>query len=226
MSDFKNRLQRIENQLQQAADAYHQPKPLLLAVSKKHSAEAIEALFHAGQPAFGESYVQEALIKQEALSHLPLEWHFIGPIQSNKTKEIANHFTWVHSIDRLKIARRLNHQLEPGKPPLNVCVQINIDNEPSKAGIHPNDALAFFNALSDMPNLKPRGLMCIPKKREDFAEQRQPFKKMAALFRDLKDSGFNDLDTLSMGMSNDFAAAIAEGATIVRLGTALFGERI
>ena len=232
MSDFENRLQMITRELQAAADHHQRPAPLLLAVSKKHSAAAIATLFKAGQHAFGESYVQEALHKQAELQHLAIDWHFIGPIQSNKTKEIANHFSWVHSVDRLKIAKRLNDQRDTQRGPLNICVQVNIDNEASKAGVCSTDVSALCKAIVAMPNLALRGLMCIPQKREDPQEQRAAFAALARLLAGLKTELGADspalvarLDTLSMGMSNDYEAAIAEGSTLVRIGTALFGGR-
>jgi pyridoxal phosphate enzyme (YggS family) len=225
MSDFEVRLETIRQQLDEAAAKYAKPPPALLAVSKKHPAEAIAELVSAGQTRFGESYLQEALEKQQQLAKLPIEWHFIGPVQSNKTRDIANHFTWVHSVDRLKIARRLNDQLEPGRPPLNICVQVNIDDEPSKAGASPQDVPELCDAIRALPNLTLRGLMCLPRKRDSLAEQRQPFARLGQLQQTLQEKGFDTLDTLSMGNSGDFEAAIAEGSTIVRIGTALFGPR-
>ena len=235
MSDLEKRLATIRQQLKTTAADYQQPVPQLLAVSKKHPAADIDALYQAGQRAFGESYVQEATAKQASLAHLAIEWHFIGPIQANKTRDIANHFTWVHSVDRLKIARRLNDQrggeaaangdsANRTERPLNICVQVHIDNETNKAGVAPADTPALCEAIQAFPNLHLRGLMCIPRKQTEFTAQRQAFARLAGLFKDLNTRGF-ELDTLSMGMSNDFAAAIAEGTTLVRIGTALFGER-
>lgn len=225
MTHLKDRFDTLRQNLANAAELYQQPAPLMLAVSKKHSAETIRAAFELGQQAFGESYAQEAIEKQQQLADLDIEWHFIGPIQSNKTKDIANHFAWVHSIDRPKIAQRLNDQRTTDVDPLNVCVQINIDDEPSKAGIAPNEASALCEAIDKMPQLRLRGLMCIPQKQTSLAAQRAAFAKLATLQNTLKDQGFATLDTLSMGMSGDYEAAIAEGSTIVRIGTALFGER-
>ena len=225
MNDLKQRFDNITQQIQDAAQQFQRPAPLLLAVSKKHSADAIRALCELGQEAFGESYAQEAIEKQQSLKDLAIEWHFIGPIQSNKTKDIANHFAWVHSIDRLKIAKRLNDQRDKNLAPLDICIQVNIDEEDSKSGVFPNDLETLCNAIKDLPNLRIRGLMCLPKKQASADLQRAAFKRLANLQQHLKQNGFPDLDTLSMGMSNDFEAAIAEGATIVRVGTALFGER-
>ena len=232
MTDLETRLQSITQALQAAAHKHGRPMPLLLAVSKKHPADTIEALYKWGQRAFGESYLQEALQKQLALAHLAIEWHFIGPIQSNKTREIANHFSWVHSIDRLKIARRLNDQLMTDKAPLNVCIQVNIDNERSKAGVTPEEVIPLCKEIIAMPNLALRGLMCIPQKRTEPEHQRIAFAALGRLLSNLKTAfatshpeQASQLDTLSMGMSNDYEAAIAEGSTIVRIGTALFGER-
>ncbi|PIE40932.1 MAG: YggS family pyridoxal phosphate-dependent enzyme [Gammaproteobacteria bacterium] len=226
MNDIQQRFDIIMQRLHNAAQQYQTAPPLLLAVSKKHSVEAIKAMYQCGQRAFGESYVQEALEKQQQLAQLDIQWHFIGPIQSNKTKSIANHFDWVHSVDRLKVARRLSEQRSANLSPLNICIQINIDNEAGKAGVLPADAVSLCNTISTLPQLKIRGLMCIPKKQDSLAAQRATFSKVVALFTTLKQADFPDLDTLSMGMSNDYEAAIAEGATIVRIGTALFGPRI
>lgn len=225
MTELKQRFDKITQQIAGAAQQSQQPAPLLLAVSKKHSAGAIRALCELGQEAFGESYAQEAIEKQQSLTDLAIEWHFIGPIQSNKTKDIANHFAWVHSIDRLKIAKRLNDQRDEDLEPLNICVQVNIDEEESKSGVLPSDLEALCNAIKDLPKLQIRGLMCLPKKQANSDLQQAAFNRLANLQQHLKQNGFPDLDTLSMGMSNDFEAAIAEGATIVRVGTALFGER-
>ena len=225
MSDFEVRLKTVRQQLSEAAANYGKPAPALLAVSKKHPAKAIAELVAAGQTRFGESYLQEALEKQQQLTQLPIEWHFIGPVQSNKTRDIANHFTWVHSVDRLKIARRLNDQLEHGRPPLNICVQVNIDDEPSKAGVSMEDLPGLCDEIRALPNLTLRGLMCLPRKRDSLAQQREPFARLRQLQQALQEKGFDTLDTLSMGMSGDFEAAIAEGSTLVRIGTALFGPR-
>jgi pyridoxal phosphate enzyme (YggS family) len=196
----------------------------LLAVSKSFAADAIRAAYHAGQRSFAESYVQEALAKIAALHDLPIEWHYIGPIQSNKTRAIAENFSWVHSVDRLKIAERLSEQRPVHLPPLQICLQVNISMEDSKSGVTPEEVGALAHAIAKLPGLKLRGLMVVPAPSDNVTLQHQPF----ALLRKLKDQLNQQclqLDTLSMGMSHDFAAAIAEGATIVRVGTAIFGNR-
>ena len=193
----------------------------LLAVSKTKPAAAVREAYAAGIRDFGENYLQEALEKQAELSELPLIWHFIGPIQSNKTKPIAEHFAWVHSVDRLKIAQRLSEQRPTGLPPLNICLQVNISAEDSKSGCAPAELAALALAVSQLPNLRLRGLMAIPEPTDDVAAQRAAFARL----RELRDGLPLTLDTLSMGMSHDLDAAIAEGATWVRIGTALFGAR-
>jgi pyridoxal phosphate enzyme (YggS family) len=197
----------------------------LLAVSKTFGTDAIREAYLAGQTCFAESYVQEALDKIAALRDLPIEWHYIGPIQSNKTRPIAENFAWVHSVDRLKIAERLSEQRPAQLPPLQVCLQVNISMESSKGGVSPDDAGELAHAIAKLPRLKLRGLMAIPAPCDDIAEQRLPFVKLRRLRDQLNQQGLQ-LDTLSMGMSHDFAVAIAEGATIVRIGTAIFGDRI
>lgn len=193
----------------------------LLAVSKTKPAAAVREAYAAGIRDFGENYLQEALEKQAELSELPLIWHFIGPIQSNKTKPIAEHFAWVHSVDRLKIAQRLSEQRPTGLPPLNICLQVNVSAEDSKSGCAPAELAALAQAVSQLPNLRLRGLMAIPEPTDDVAAQRAAFARL----RELRDGLPLPLDTLSMGMSHDLDAAIAEGATWVRIGTALFGAR-
>jgi len=193
----------------------------LLAVSKTKPAQAVREAYAAGIRDFGENYLQEALGKQLELTDLPLSWHFIGPIQSNKTRAIAEHFAWVHSVDRLKIAQRLSEQRPAELPPLNICIQVNVSGEASKSGCTPADLPALANAISALPRLKLRGLMAIPEPTDDRAEQDAAF----ATVRDLQASLNLPLDTLSMGMSHDLESAIAQGATWVRIGTALFGAR-
>lgn len=193
----------------------------LLAVSKTKPAAAVREAYAAGIRDFGENYLQEALEKQAELSELPLIWHFIGPIQSNKTKPIAEHFAWVHSVDRLKIAQRLSEQRPADLPPLNICLQVNVSAEDSKSGCAPAELAALAQAVSQLPNLRLRGLMAIPEPTDDVAAQRAAFARL----RELRDGLALPLDTLSMGMSHDLDAAIAEGATWVRIGTALFGAR-
>jgi hypothetical protein len=196
----------------------------LLAVSKTFPAQAVREAYQAGQRAFGENYVQEALDKIDALRDLPLEWHFIGPVQSNKTRVIAENFSWVHGVDRLKIAERLSAQRPVHLPPLNICLQVNVSGEDSKSGVTPSEAEALAVQTAQLPNLKLRGLMAIPAPSDDPAMQRLPFARMRVLLQQLNSRGLQ-LDTLSMGMSHDYPAAIAEGATIVRIGTAIFGVR-
>lgn len=193
----------------------------LLAVSKTKPAAALREAAAAGLRDFGENYLQEALDKQPALADLPLVWHFIGPIQSNKTRAIASHFDWVHSVDRLKIAQRLAEQRPPERGPLNICLQINVSGEASKSGCHPDELPALATAVSQLPNLRLRGLMAIPEATDDPASQRAAFARLRTMSETLN----LNLDTLSMGMSQDLEAAIAEGATWVRVGTALFGAR-
>lgn len=196
----------------------------LLAVSKTFPAAAVRSAWLAGQTRFAESYLQEALEKIAVLRDLPIEWHFIGPIQSNKTRAIAENFSWVHSVDRLKIAERLSSQRLPGMPPLQVCLQVNISDESSKSGVAPKDATDLAHAIAKLPNLKLRGLMAVPAPSEDVSVQRAAFAGLRKIYEQLNMQGLQ-LDTLSMGMSDDYTAAIAEGSTIVRVGSAIFGER-
>ena len=194
----------------------------LLAVSKRQSLTQIRALAALGQRRFGENYLQEALAKMDALASAPLEWHFIGKIQSNKTRAIAERFDWVHSVERLKIAERLSEQRSDEQEPLNVCIEVNVDDERSKSGIPLAEAEAFAIAIGDLPRLKVRGLMALPAPRDDYQQQRRAFQTVSDAFAILKPHGF---DTLSMGTSHDYRAAIAAGATMLRLGTILFGPR-
>lgn len=196
----------------------------LLAVSKTFSAVMLREAHAAGQRRFGENYVQDALAKQAELADLDLEWHFIGPLQSNKTKSVAEHFAWVHSVDRLKIAERLSAQHPAHLPPLNVCVQVNVSGEASKRGCAPEAAPALCRAVAALPNLRLRGLMAIPEPTDDSALARRRFASLRVLRDELNRAGLA-LDTLSMGMSHDLEEAIMEGATLVRVGTAIFGER-
>lgn len=223
-NNLKFQYQSIQQRLNQAAQACHQPAPCLLAVSKKQPISAIQQLYQLGQRHFGESYWQEAGPKINQLSDLVIEWHFIGPLQSNKTRPIAESFQWVHSIDRLKIAQRLNEQRPESLPSLNVCLQINPDQESTKSGISIEDTHKLASAIARLPHLRLRGLMCIPKVRSDIHEQRQAFHKVALLQKQLNEAGFT-LDTLSMGMTGDMEAAIQEGSTIIRVGTGIFGDR-
>jgi pyridoxal phosphate enzyme (YggS family) len=210
-----------------AADASRNPSSVaLLAVSKTFPAEDVRAAFDAGQRAFGENYVQEAVAKITELAELrrEIEWHFIGPLQSNKTKIVAENFDWVHSVDRLKIAQRLSEQRPEGSAPLNVCLQVNVSGEASKSGVAPDEALTLAHAIAALPNLKLRGLMAIPEPAGTLDEQRAPHRRLHELMDTLRSNGL-ELDTLSMGMSADIEAAILEGATMVRIGTAIFGAR-
>ena len=196
----------------------------LLAVSKTWPSEQIRELASAGQQNFGENYLQEALIKIEQLQDLNLTWHFIGPIQSNKTKDIAHYFDWVHSVDRSKIAQRLSKQRPEDFPPLNVCIQVNIDNEDSKSGINESAVIPLAEQIDLLGNLTLRGLMIIPSKTDDIEQQRHSFHKAHTLYQQLC-AKYPSIDTLSMGMSNDMATAISEGSTMVRIGSAIFGQR-
>ncbi len=199
----------------------------LLAVSKTWPAHCVREAVAAGQRAFGENYVQESVEKIAELHDLReigLEWHFIGPLQGNKTRLVAAHFDWVHSVDRLKIAERLADQRPDSLPPLSVCLQINVSGETTKSGVSLADAPALARAIARLPRLRLRGLMTIPQPCDDFSAQRAPFRRLRELYEQLRAGGLA-LDTLSMGMSHDLEAAIAEGATLVRVGTAIFGER-
>jgi pyridoxal phosphate enzyme (YggS family) len=200
----------------------------LLAVSKTFGAEAVIAAADVGQVAFGENYLQEAVNKIAQVKllrpELSLEWHFIGPIQSNKTRPIAEHFSWVHAVDREKIAQRLSEQRPEGLPPLNICLQVNVSGEASKSGVSPEELPALAKAVAALPNIRLRGLMAIPEPEADPAKQRAPFALLRELQQQLVAIGIVT-DTLSMGMSGDMQAAIAEGATMVRIGSAIFGKR-
>ena len=196
----------------------------LLAVSKKKPLEAILEAAEAGQRDFGENFVQEGVAKISATDRDDLVWHFIGHLQSNKTREVAENFQWVHTVDRRKIATRLARQRPASAPDLNVCIEVNVDAEASKSGVAPAEVAELAHAIADLPRLRLRGLMCLPAIRSDFEEQRKPFRVLRELKEALNEDGLR-LDTLSMGMSADYAAAIYEGATIVRIGTALFGAR-
>lgn len=227
MTTIPDRLQAIRQRIALAcATAGRDPAGVtLLAVSKSWPAGRLRELAAAGQHAFGESYVQEALPKQAALADLAIEWHFIGPLQSNKTRAVAENFDWAHSLDRTKTAERLGAQRPAILPPLNVCVQVNVSGEESKGGCAPAEALALCRVVAAQPRLRLRGLMAIPEPTPESALARRRF----ALLRELRDALNAEglaLDTLSMGMSDDLEAAIMEGATIVRVGTAIFGERI
>jgi pyridoxal phosphate enzyme (YggS family) len=226
MPSIAENIFRVGQQIAEAAQACGRAPGAvtLLAVSKTQSAATVREAYEAGQRDFGENYVQEALDKIGALPLPGLVWHFIGPLQSNKTRDIASHFDWVHSVDRLKIAVRLNEQRPAGMAPLNVCIQVNISEEDSKSGVALADVEALCEALQSLPNLRLRGLMAIPAPCDDPVAQRAVYAPLSALLRQLQ-ARYPGMDTLSIGMSADFAAAIAEGSTIVRVGTAIFGAR-
>ena len=196
----------------------------LLAVSKTRPKEDIYAAFAENQRHFGENYLQGALLKIKEMGEPSIEWHFIGPIQSNKTRQIAENFNWVHTLDRLKIAQRLSEQRDSKQKPLNVCIQVNVSGEASKSGVIPEETLSLAKEISGLPNIQLRGLMTIPASSNDFEQQRKPFQLLRELKDEIQSQGI-ELDTLSMGMSNDIEAAIAEGSTMVRIGTAIFGAR-
>jgi pyridoxal phosphate enzyme (YggS family) len=228
MASITLKLQELRQRIGNACTLAARPveSVTLLAVAKTFGADAVRAGHAAGCHAFGENYVQEALAKIDALADLrgQIEWHLIGPLQSNKTREVAQAFDWVHTIDRLKIAERLSAQRPAQLPPLNVCVQVNIDGQASKSGVAPAEVAVLARAVAALPRLRLRGLMSIPEPVQGFAAQRVPHRRLRELLESLRAEGLA-LDTLSMGMSADLEAAIAEGATIVRVGSALFGER-
>jgi pyridoxal phosphate enzyme (YggS family) len=225
MTSISNSLQAILSSIESAKQLAQADQTVqLLAVSKAQAADAIREAYAAGQRQFGENYLQEALDKQAQLSDLAILWHFIGPIQSNKTQSIAQHFDWVHSVDRLKIALRLNDARANNRTPLQVCVQINISNEASKSGVLVADLQATVAAIAKLPHLQLRGLMAIPAPSQNLSVQRQQFKQVRQCYDNLLALGYH-LDTLSIGMSDDYAVAIEQGATIVRIGSALFGAR-
>jgi pyridoxal phosphate enzyme (YggS family) len=230
MSTIAANMQAVEATIAAAAEASGRPRSgvQLLAVSKTFPMEAVLEAIAAGQRAFGENYLQEGVEKIAAVARAqpdtPVEWHFIGPIQSNKTRPIATSFAWVHTVERLKIAQRLSEQRPPEMGPLNVCLQVNISGEATKSGATPAELPALARQVAALPNLRLRGLMAIPEAQTDPALQRAAFAKLRVLAESLRADGL-PIDTLSMGMSGDMAAAIAEGATIVRVGSAIFGSR-
>lgn len=233
MNHLRDKLSKVYDRVQHAADEAHRNSNeiTVVAVSKTRPASMLRSAFELGQRHFGENYLQEALQKQQQLSDLAIEWHFIGPIQSNKTRDIAKNFDWVHSVDRLKIAQRLNDQRPSTANPLNICIQINIDEESSKSGIPEKELLTLAKAVQTLPRLRLRGLMAIPIAHSEYRDQYAAFKRVHETFERLKieltKQGFpvDTLDTLSMGMSRDMEAAIAAGTTQVRIGTDIFGER-
>ena len=230
MSTIEEKLQAVRRAIAQAATEAQRPagSVTLLAVSKTFGADAVLAAVAAGQTAFGENYLQEALDKiasvRLALPQASLAWHFIGPIQSNKTRPIAEHFDWVHTVEREKIAARLSEQRPEGMSDLNICLQVNISGEASKSGVAPEALPALARAVAQLPKLRLRGLMAIPEPQADPALQRAAFAQLRVLYEQLRADGL-PLDTLSMGMSADLQPAVAEGATIVRVGSAIFGSR-
>ncbi len=226
MNIIADRLQAVHTSIDRAARkaGRNADSVTLLAVGKAHSAEACQYAFDAGQRDFGENYLQEAIEKQTALQNLPITWHFIGPIQSNKTQLIAQKFDWVHGVDRLKIADRLNSARTEHKPPLQICIQVNVSNEQSKSGLPVEEVPILAEAIYKLSNLKLRGLMAIPAPTNSVELQQKQFRILRQCFETLIKKGYA-IDTLSMGMSDDFEMAIAEGATIVRIGSAIFGSR-
>jgi pyridoxal phosphate enzyme (YggS family) len=226
MSEIKANLQLIWLRMRKACeDAGRDPTSVrLLAVSKTFTAEAVAHAHAAGQLEFGENYIQEGVEKTQSLAHIPLVWHCIGPIQSNKTRLVAEHFDWVHSVDRFKIAQRLSEQRPVARGPLQVCIQVNVDGGPTKAGVPPEQAGELARQIATLPGLRLRGIMSIPEPAPDFASALQVHQRARALYDSLKAQGF-DLDTLSLGMSADLEPAIHAGSTMVRVGSAIFGAR-
>lgn len=225
MTIIAYRLQEVIAAIQHAQDASpFKQQVKLVAVSKAQSADAVREAYQAGQTIFGENYLQEALDKQQLLTDLNIEWHFIGPIQSNKTQPISQNFDWVHSVDRLKIAQRLNDARPADLAPLQICLQVNVSNEDSKSGVAPADLAALASEIQKLPKLTLRGLMAIPAPSKDVSQQTAQFKQVRQCYDALLAQGFA-LDTLSIGMSDDYLPAIAQGATFVRIGSAIFGAR-
>ena len=226
MTTISHNLQRVRERIQAACAGANRPvnEVTLLAVAKTFGPDAVREAFAAGQIAFGENYIQEGVEKIGLLQDLPLQWHCIGPIQSNKTRLVAAHFDWAHTVDRLKIAQRLAEQRPEGLAPLQVCIQVNIDGGAAKSGVEPRDALALAREISQLPRLVLRGLMTIPEPSPDLAAQKAVHARARALFDELRAAGLA-IDTLSMGMTADLEAAVAAGSTMVRVGTAIFGGR-
>jgi pyridoxal phosphate enzyme (YggS family) len=226
MKNLKENLNKIRSRVDLACQTAGRPSGdvAVLAVSKRHSVDRIQALHQFGQTSFGENYVQESLAKMAQLSGLGIEWHFIGPLQSNKTREVAGQFAWVQSVDRAKILKRLSAQRPASMPPLNVCIQVNIDREPQKSGVLPEEAEALARLCAELPGLRLRGLMCIPRIGSESHDPAGSYRSMYLLYRELMDAGL-ELDTLSMGMSADLEEAVRHGSTMVRIGTDLFGPR-
>ena len=231
MMTIQQALETIHQQIQTSTQLAHRPESsvTLLAVSKTKPNEAILEAYQAGQKAFGENYVQEGVDKIQYFEaqNIQIEWHFIGPLQSNKTRLVAEHFDWMQTLERAKIADRLNEQRSPHKAPLNVLIQVNISNETSKSGVQPDDILPLAKHVENLPHLRLRGLMAIPEPTDDVAQQEQTFRQMRILFESLQQAlPHAQIDTLSMGMTDDMQAAIKCGSTMVRVGTAIFGKRV
>lgn len=228
MATIASKLQLVQSRILQAClKVDRSPDGVaLLAVSKTFPAAAVREAFQTGQRRFGENYVQEALDKMAELADLraQIEWHLIGPLQSNKTRVVAEHFDWVHTVDRLKIAQRLSEQRPPHLPPLQVCIQVNTSGEASKSGVEPAQALALAQAVAQLPHLQLRGVMALPAPSNDASTQHQALKSIRSVFDDIRSQGLT-LDTLSMGMSADLEAAVEQGSTMVRIGSAIFGQR-
>jgi PLP dependent protein len=226
MTNLRESLTQVRERIERACSAAGRASGSvgLVAVSKTVDADRVREAAALGQRAFGENYVQEALEKQARLGGLALEWHFIGPVQSNKTRDIAAHFDWVHGVDRLRIAQRLSDARDRARGPLQVCVQVNISGEASKSGCDPADAAALCAAIATLPGLRLRGLMAIPAPVAETHDAREPYRRLRELFGHIRAAG-TPLDTISAGMTDDLEAAIAEGSTLVRVGTALFGRR-
>jgi pyridoxal phosphate enzyme (YggS family) len=228
MATIASKLQLVQSRINQAClkNSRAPNSVTLLAVSKTFPAVTVREAFEAGQRRFGENYVQEAVDKIAELADLraQIEWHLIGPLQSNKSRLVAEQFDWVHTVDRLKIAQRLNEQRPPHLPPLQVCVQVNTSGEASKSGVEPDQALALAQAVSQLPRLRLRGVMALPAPSSDASDQHQSLQKVRSVFDELRNQGLT-LDTLSMGMSGDLEAAIEQGSTMVRIGSAIFGQR-
>jgi hypothetical protein len=226
MTMIADNLQAVRTRIARACAEAHRDvnEVTLLAVSKTFGPDAVREAWAAGQRAFGENYIQEAVEKMALLSDLAIEWHCVGPIQSNKTRLVATHFHWAHTVDRLKIAQRLSEQRGDGEPPLQVCIQVNVDSGANKSGVAPDEVLMLAREIAQLPRLTLRGLMTIPEPAEDFAAQKAVHLKAKALFDELRAAGLA-IDTLSMGMTGDLEAAVAAGSTMVRVGTAIFGGR-
>jgi pyridoxal phosphate enzyme (YggS family) len=226
MTTIRNNLQKVHDRIAAAcAGAQRDVNEItLLAVSKTFGADAVREAFAAGQTAFGENYIQEAVEKIGALRGVPLQWHCIGPIQSNKTRLVAEHFDWAHTVDRLKVAQRLSEQRPHALPPLDVCIQVNIDGGETKSGVQAKEVVSLARDVAQLPRIRLRGLMTLPEPAPDYESQKAVHLRAKALFDELREAGL-DVDTLSMGMTADLEAAIAAGSTMVRVGTAIFGSR-